>query len=462
MKKTVFITLTLLASFSFFGQEITGDWNGILKISGNQLGIVFHVSKTDNGFASTMDSPDQKAFGIPVTKTTFENSVLKIEIENAKIEYEGTLNNDNKIIGFFKQAGQAIAMDLSKEKTEKEKLIRPQEPIKPYPYYSENIIFTNKKAGISLAGTLSLPKKEGSFPVVVLITGSGPQNRDEELLGHKPFLVLSDFLTRNGIAVLRYDDRGIGESKGDFKNATTQDFTTDVEAAIAYLKTRKEINKTKIGLIGHSEGGVIAPIVASKNKEVNFIILLAGTGIQGNKLMLLQKELIERQSGISETEIAKGQEIIGGAYNLILKSDINDINTNAKIHDYLKEKYENKLDENTLKSISNQLSSNWMHYFIKFDPATALEKVKCPVLAINGEKDLQVPAKVNLEAISKALSKALSKAGNHKVTTKLLPNLNHLFQECTTGSPEEYSKIEQTISPVALNVVLNWIKNTIK
>jgi uncharacterized protein len=458
MKKTVFITLTLLASFSFFGQEITGDWNGILKISGNQLGIVFHVSKTDNGFASTMDSPDQKAFGIPVTKTTFENSVLKIEIENAKIEYEGTLNNDNKIIGFFKQAGQAIAMDLSKEKTEKEKLIRPQEPIKPYPYYSENIIFTNKKAGISLAGTLSLPKKEGSFPVVVLITGSGPQNRDEELLGHKPFLVLSDFLTRNGIAVLRYDDRGIGESKGDFKNATTQDFTTDVEAAIAYLKTRKEINKTKIGLIGHSEGGVIAPIVASKNKEVNFIILLAGTGIQGNKLMLLQKELIERQSGISETEIAKGQEIIGGAYNLILKSDINDINTNAKIHDYLKEKYENKLDENTLKSISNQLSSNWMHYFIKFDPATALEKVKCPVLAINGEKDLQVPAKVNLEAISKALSKA----GNHKVTTKLLPNLNHLFQECTTGSPEEYSKIEQTISPVALNVVLNWIKNTIK
>jgi uncharacterized protein len=462
MKKTVFIILTLLASFSFFGQEITGDWNGNLKIPGKQLGIIFHVSKTDNGFASTMDSPDQKVFGIPVTKTTFENSVLKIEIENAKIEYEGTLNNDNKIIGFFKQAGQAIAMDLSKEKTDKQeeqiKINRPQEPIKPYPYYSENIIFTNKNAGISLSGTLSLPKKEGNFPVVVLITGSGPQNRDEELLGHKPFLVLSDFLTRNGIAVLRYDDRGIGASKGDFKNATTLDFATDVEAAIAYLKTRKEINKTKIGLIGHSEGGVIAPIVASKNKDVNFIILLAGTGIQGNKLMLLQKELIERQTGISETEIAKGQEIIGGAYNLILKSDNNDINKNAKILDYLKEKYGDKIEENTLKSISNQLSSNWMQYFIKFDPATALEKVKCPVLAINGEKDLQVPAKENLEAISKALSKA----GNHKVTTKLLPNLNHLFQECTTGLPEEYSKIEQTISPVALNVVLNWIKNTIK
>jgi hypothetical protein len=246
MKNLTLVILTSLFSLTIYGQDITGQWNGALKIQGTQMRLVFNISQTENSLSSTMDSPDQGAKGIPTTTTSFENSILKITIANAKIEYEGTLGQDNIIVGTFKQGGQSFPMNLSKEKIDKEKLVRPQEPIKPFPYYSEDITFENKKVGISLAGTLTLPDKEGVFPVVILISGSGPQNRDEELLGHKPFLVLSDFLTKNGIAVLRYDDRGTALSKGDFKTATSADFATDVESAIAYLKTRKEINKKKL------------------------------------------------------------------------------------------------------------------------------------------------------------------------------------------------------------------------
>ena len=200
MKKLTLVILTSLFSLTIYGQDITGQWNGALKIQGTQMRLVFNISQTENSLSSTMDSPDQGAKGIPSTTTSFENSILKITIANAKIEYEGTLGQDNIIVGTFMQGGQSFPMNLSKEKIEKEKLVRPQEPIKPFPYYSEDISFENKKVGINLAGTLTLPNKEGVFPVVILISGSGPQNRDEELLGHKPFLVLSDFLTKNGIA----------------------------------------------------------------------------------------------------------------------------------------------------------------------------------------------------------------------------------------------------------------------
>ena len=462
MKNLTLVILTSLFSLTIYGQDITGQWNGALKIQGIQMRLVFNISQTENSLSSTMDSPDQGAKGIPTTTTSFENSILKITIANAKIEYEGTLGQDNIIVGTFKQGGQSFPMNLSKEKIEKEKHIRPQEPIKPYPYYSEDITFENKKAGINLAGTLTLPNKEGVFPVVVLISGSGPQNRDEELLGHKPFLVLSDFLTKNGIAVLRYDDRGIAMSKGDFKTATSADFATDVESAIAYLKTRKEINKKKIGLIGHSEGGLIAPMVASNSKDVAFIVLLAGTGIQGDSLLLLQKKLIEEASGVSKEDIQKGQSSNRKAFDIVNQStSLEQLNSDLTIYfkQILKDnpntqKPAEMSDDDFVKLQVKQIASPWMQYFIKYNPAPALEKVKCPVLAINGEKDLQVPPKENLEAIKSALSKG----GNKKVTTKVLPNLNHLFQECKTGSPDEYATIEQTFSPTALSEILKWLQ----
>jgi len=461
MRTISILLIAFITSFSLTAQDITGQWNGVLKVQGTQLRLVFNVTKTNNGFSSTMDSPDQGAKGIPVTNTTFANSKIKFEVANARIEYNGELKG-NEFVGTFKQGGQEFPMNLSRTTIEKEVVKRPQEPSKPYPYYSEEVTFQNTKANISLSGTLTLPKKDGIFPVVILITGSGPQNRDEELLGHKPFLIISDYLTKNGIAVLRYDDRGVGQSNGDFKTATSADFATDVESAIIFLKTRKEINEKKIGLVGHSEGGLIAPMAASKSKDVSFIVLLAGTGIQGDKLLLLQQALIAKANGVSETDIKKSIEINSKLFEIVVKSDDN-IKLKTDLTNSINEMLKNDTSaeipngmtkEDFVSMQVNQISSPWMQYFMKFNPATTLEKVKCPVLAVNGEKDLQVPPKENLTAIKNALTKG----GNKNVTTIEFPNLNHLFQECKTGSPDEYATIEQTFSPTALYEITKWIK----
>ena len=465
MKKNLLISLLLTITTLIFGQDITGDWNGALKVGGMQLRLVFHITKTDAGLTATMDSPDQGAKGIPMSKATFENQVLTVELDAAKIQYTGTLDNKEVVTGTFNQAGQSFPLVLTRKTIEKVEVKRPQEPVKPYPYYSEEVTFSNKKDNITLAGTLTLPKKEGKFPVVVLITGSGPQNRDEELMEHKPFLILSDYLTRNGIAVLRYDDRGTFASKGNFKTATTNDFATDVESAVNYLKKRKEIDPKHIGLIGHSEGGIIAPMVAVKSKDVSFIVLMAGTAIPGSELLLLQQEAIGRASGMKEEELKVTADINSQIYKMV--DEIQNTDTlKTKITNYLlaksKELPDLKIPEG--KTVNDfidmqlgQLMTPWMLNFIRYNPASMLEKVKCPVLAINGDKDLQVPSKVNLPAIENALKKC----GNKKATIKELPGLNHLFQECKTGSPNEYAEIEQTMSPLALETITNWIKSVI-
>ncbi len=461
MKKLTSVAFFLVLAISLSGQDISGQWNGVLKVGAMQLRIVFNVTKTDAGYSSTMDSPDQGAYCIPVSTTTFENMVLKFEAPNLGIQYEGTLDKSNEISGNFRQSGQSFPLILSRQEHEKETVLRPQEPVKPYPYVVEDIVFENKKDTIQLAGTLTLPKQTGSFPAVVLISGSGPQNRDEELMGHKPFLVWADYLTRNGIAVLRFDDRGTAASKGNFKTAITPDFASDVEAAVQYLKTRKEIDKKKIGLIGHSEGGIIAPMVAAGSKDISFIVLLAGTGVPGNEILLLQQELIGRANGASEAELLKSKLMNKGAFDIIINT-VDNSKRKADLSTYLNQVYEQDTtleipqgmtkDELISKQVS-QLTSPWMVYFITHDPAPVLQKVKCAVLAVNGDKDLQVPAQVNLDAIKKALEKG----GNKKVTTRVFPGLNHLFQECKTGSPSEYAGIEQTISPVVLEEVTQWI-----
>ena len=465
MKKVILATLILLATATLFAQNIEGQWNGVLDIQGTQLRLVFNITKTATGIAATMDSPDQGAKGLATTSARFEKSVLTIVAKNMQMTYVGTLDATNTIKGKFKQGGMALPLTLTTAKTEEKALVRPQEPAKPYPYYTEEVTFENVKDKITLAGTLSLPKKEGKFPVVVLISGSGPQNRDEELFGHKPFLVLADYLTKNGIGVLRYDDRGTASSKGDFQTATTADFATDVEAAVSYLTTRKDVNVKRIGLIGHSEGGIIAPIVATKSKYVNFVVLLAGTGIQGDKLLLLQAELIEKAMGETPENIKKHQKINKGAFEIVTKAKTTE-GLKMDLSVYFKEKMtempdmkpKDMSDEDFVNTQVNGLASPWIQYFVSYDPFPLLKDVKCPVLAINGSKDLQVPATVNLEAIKRGLEAG----GNRNVTTKELPNLNHLFQECTTGSPEEYGKIEQTFSPVALNEVLSWILKQVK
>ncbi|MGE5521919.1 MAG: alpha/beta hydrolase family protein [Candidatus Dadabacteria bacterium] len=463
--KRILIWFLLIASIPFMSkaQEITGQWNGALKVSGIQLRLVFHITQTENGYASTMDSPDQNAKGIPVTTTLFNNPNLKLEITNLGVEYDGILKG-RSIEGTFKQNGLAIPLALSKDSIAKTVQNRPQEPKKPYPYFEENVSFKNSTAHVTLAGTLTLPRKEGSYPVAILISGSGPQNRDEELLGHKPFLIISDYLTRNGIAVLRYDDRGTAQSTGNFNSSTTVDFASDVESAIAYLKTRKEINSNHIGLIGHSEGGLIAPMVAAQSKDVSFIVLLAGPGIPGHELVIEQQRLISKASGIPENTLDKQLrfnrklvELVSNASNMdSLKRILNSYATEAVKDD--PELLPKGITPDAYVNLTvSRLATPWMQFFLNYNPVNSLEKVKCAVLALNGENDLQVPAKDNLEAIRAAFKRS----GNKQVTIKHFPKLNHLFQNSKTGAPTEYATIEETFSPEVLDVMTKWILSVV-
>jgi pimeloyl-ACP methyl ester carboxylesterase len=382
---------------------------------------------------------------------------------NIGVTYEGELKTDS-IVGTFNQGTLSLPMTLKRTAAEIKPAVRPQEPKPPYPYRSEDITFENKSAGITLAGTLTMPETGGNFMAVILITGSGAQNRDEEVFGHKPFLVIADYLTRRGIAVLRYDDRGTAKSTGNIQTATTADFAVDVESAITYLKTRKEINPQKIGLMGHSEGGVIAPMVAARSNDVAFIVMLAGVGLRGETLLLMQNELIARVAGMSEDKIAKAKKLNALIYDKIVHA--NETVTLNELTDWMTGRKDDLAElipegmsiDDFIKNSALQMTLPWTQYFLRYDPAPALEKVKCPVLAVNGEKDLQVSAKENLAAINAALQKG----GNTKVTVKAYPGLNHLFQECTTGLPAEYSIIEQTFSPDVLKDLAEWMLKSFK
>lgn len=338
---------------------------------------------------------------------------------------------------------------------------RPQTPMSPFNYNTENVQFKNSKDSVILAGTFTYPKSGNHFPVAILITGSGPQDRNEEIFDHKPFWVLADHLTNNGIAVLRYDDRGVGESTGTFSGSTTFDFAKDVVAAIEYLKTRKEIDPYKIGLIGHSEGGVIAPMVAVEDTDVAFVVTLAGVFVPGGELLILQKEMQLRALGSSEEYMAGEIEFDTGLMKVInkgsqdsLKMDLENYATDYfNAHPDFVSKH--GLTEAYYKQlIVDSYSTPWLSAFIRYEPKEALQNLKVPLLALNGEKDLQVSAKENLEVLRTIQKNDPSK----KFTLKSYPNLNHLFQECEKGTVQEYGKIDQTLSPIVLNDISEWIK----
>jgi uncharacterized protein len=322
------------------------------------------------------------------------------------------------------------------------------------------VAFTNDKFNIKLGGTLTIPAGTGPFKAVILITGSGPQNRNEELMGHKPFLVIADYLSRDGIAVLRYDDRGVASSQGNYSEATSADLATDVEAAFYYLKNNPKISLKEIGLMGHSEGGLIAPIVAATNQGIAFIVSLAGPGVTGQQIIIRQSQEIGRLSGENEVQIKEATETNKKLYAVLRKEKDNkkaEIKILALYKEILEKKKTSKEDTekavNQLKATFSAPTYTWFRYFIMTDPATFWKKVKCPVLAMNGEKDLQVAANENLPAIEKTLKSA----GNNSVKTVKLPGLNHLFQHCKTGLPTEYSEIEETFSPEALKIISDWI-----
>jgi hypothetical protein len=430
--------------------DIDGTWLGTLVISADaKLRIVFHIVNTEDGLMATLDSPDQGVKGLPTSKVSRDKAALRIEIEKISGVFTGLIAADlSSIDGTFTQ-GSSLPLSLHRVKDEAElELKRPQNPTKPYPYHDEDVSYENKVQNVTLAATLTIPQGKGPFPAVVLITGSGPQDRDESLLGHKPFLVLSDYLTRHGIAVLRADDRGTGKSTGNFATATTADFATDTEAGIAYLKTRPEVNPKKIGLIGHSEGGIIAPMVAARNPDVAFIVMMAGSGVPGDEILVAQVEAIDESSGKTHAEAVQAGTREREILNLI---------KTEKDPAVLEKKLKDKMAEDGLEAQLGieikALTSPWFRFFMTYDPATALRKVTCPVLALNGEKDRQVPPKQNLPAIRKALEEG----GNKHFEIVELPGLNHLFQTAKTGSPNEYAQIEETIAPVALDTMTVWI-----
>lgn len=459
--RIILLLFCFLASFlPIHGQDVSGQWNGELEIPGVQLRVVLHVNPVGEGFEATLDSPDQGVTGIPVTSISYEENTLQFAITNIDAAYEGTMGEGEVIVGIFRQRGQAIPLSFSREPIEKKSVARPQEPAKPYPYYTEEVTFENPEASISLAGTLTLPSKEGVFPTVILITGSGPQNRDEEILGHKPFLVLADHLTRNGIGVLRYDDRGIGQSSGDFRAATTADFAKDVESAIDYLQTRREIDHKRIGLVGHSEGASVAAMVAARSQDPAFVVMLGGPAIPGYEILLMQNKLIREASGLAGGQVLDELALLKGGLDIVVAEDDMD-QIRIKVQDYLNA----ALDKNPalvpngltreafIAAAVGQYATPWFKYFVSHNPANDLAQVRIPVLALIGEKDIQVPADVNLAATEESLKKA----GNGDFITKKMPGLNHLFQECQRGTPDEYAAIEQTFSPEALSEISRWV-----
>ncbi len=446
-------------------KSIDGIWQGTLKAGGTDLRLVFRFAKDEQGqLKASMDSPDQGVKGIRIDAATLAGDDVKIEVKRIAGTFEGKLSaNGREIKGQWKQIGPALTLDLKRLDKEPD-YGRPQEPKKPYPYAEQEVAYENAAAGIKLAGTLTLPASDQSVPAVLLITGSGAQDRDESLLGHRPFLVLADYLTRHGIAVLRVDDRGVGGSTGDTAASTTDEFVGDVLAGVAYLKTHKEVNPRRIGLIGHSEGGIVAPLAASRSDDVAFIVMLAGTGVTGEEIIYRQAAMIAKAQSANDLAVAASR-IVQRQIFKIVKEEPDRAKAEQQVRDVLatastvaaaiapKEMLQTQADAQV-----KAVFSPWFRFFLTYEPQPALRKVRCPVLAINGEKDLQVDPKQNLPPIEAALKEG----GNSDYTLKELPGLNHLFQHCQTGSPSEYATIDETFAPEALELVADWIRERTK
>lgn len=444
------------------GDALVGDWEGSLDTGAGQLPVVFHVTRGDDGaLAASMDSPTQGAFGIPVTAVSFEGNAVSLEIAAVAGGYTGTLSDDGMSMeGTWSQGTASLPLNLTKSEGGAASAApdRPQEPELPLPYASIDLSIPNRSADVTLAGTLTLPEGPGPFPGVVLVSGSGPQNRDEALMGHRPFYVLSDHLTRQGIAVLRYDDRGVDASTGDFATATSEDFTSDALAAVAFLQGHQSVADDAVGIVGHSEGGMVGPMAAARSDEVAFVVMLAGPGITGAEILVLQAQLIARAMGTPEGMIELNTRTQSRMIEAVL-AEPDPATAASQLRTILDEAIAT-LPEGVREAAGQnieteivQINSPWFRYFLAYDPRPTLEQVTVPVLALNGEKDLQVPWQENLEAIEAALDRG----GNADVTARMLPDLNHLFQTSETGAPSEYAQITETMSPTALAAVSDWI-----
>ena len=448
MKKHILI-LFLFAATQMQAQ-IEGYWEGQIDLGMQKLEMAFNIKAAENGYSATLDVPAQGAFDIPVDEITFQEGQLQLKMNAMDASYFGILK-DSAIEGNFTQRGMTFPLNLVKAEKKEQRQTRPQDPQPPFNYRIEEVQFTNEKEGNILTGTLTIPEGNGPFPAMVLVSGSGQQNRDEELMNHRPFWVIADYCVRHGIAVLRYDDRGIGGSTGEVENATSMDFSYDAEAAFDFLRKQKHIDASRVGILGHSEGGIINFMVSARRPEVAFLVSLAGPAVNGVELLKEQQKAILRASGMTEEAIQFSSNTNAQLFDIIEASS-NREEADSLLRQLVKGwGYNEELTDQTV----SELTMPWMYYFLKYDPTEAIVKTNCPALLLNGSKDLQVIASQNLPGYEKIIAE-LNKTN---LTLHELPNLNHLFQHCDSGSPNEYYTIDETISPEVLEMIVEFVKS---
>lgn len=438
--RTIIISLVALfaAGVALSAQSIEGYWTGTIVVGGQSLELCFDITpELAGGYSVTMDVPRQGARHIPTSSFSFDGMKVSIGIDAIKATYEGVMFMKT-ISGTFRQSGMDLTLVLTPG--QRPALNRPQNPQGPFPYSQEEVCFVNEQAGIKLAGTLTLPEGEGPFTAVVLVTGSGKQNRDEEMMGHRPFAVIADYLTRQGVAVLRYDDRGMGDSQAGTVFDTTVDFADDAYAAVDFLRSRGQFSR--IGVLGHSEGGVIAYMLGAR-KAVDFIVSLAGPAMKGSEVLLTQQYAINDASGMTLEALQENEALFRKIFDAIEQSE-SATEAEPAIRGAL-----SGMPEESQLTILRQVLSSWMYAFARFDPSEYVAAVTCPALVLNGSKDLQVLAGPNLAALR-------SLAGDNFQIVEL-DGLNHFFQHCEKGLPAEYELIEETISPEVLQLVAEFV-----
>jgi pimeloyl-ACP methyl ester carboxylesterase len=435
---------------------LDGTWRAILQRDTSKLRLTLNVRTTPRGTGATLDSPDLGALGLAVQQFERIGDTVSFRVPDAQLEFKGTLLYAQRTIQgkWSRQGLPTVDVSFERDRLTTGSRVLTQEPIVAKGYRAEDVSIGNPSdATVKLAGTLTIPEGRGPFPAVILLSGSGPQDRDESLFGHKPFAVLADHLSRNGIAVLRYDDRGVRASTGNHASATSADFATDANAAFRFLAERPDIKHGAIGFIGHSEGGMIGPIAAASNERVAFLVLLAGPGTNAVQLLLSQRRLVALSQGASNELLDKSEPLIRDILYAVRAAPDSQAAMDA-IRAALPPERLQALGatEAQRDAIAGVFTSTWMRYFIKYEPAPFLSRLRVPVLALNGSKDVQVSPAENLAAIRVAM------AGNRDATITELPGLNHLFQTAETGSVVEYERIAETFAPSALELITAWIR----
>lgn len=452
----VLLSMLVVVAGAQSPEAVAGHWEGEIQVPGTALQVMVDLSESEGAWQGTIDIPMQGAKGLGLEDVTVDGESVSFKIKGIPggPSFAGTLAGE-RIEGSFTQGGAQFEFWLGREGVAPPR--RPQDPEPPFPYTAEEVTYRNGE--ITLAGTLTVPEGQAPFSAAILITGSGAQNRDEELLGHRPFLVLADHLTRQGIAVLRVDDRGVGGSSGSVSQSTSRDFATDVVAGVDFLRADERIRE--IGVIGHSEGGLVGPLAATLTDDIAYVVMLAGPGVPGTDILKLQLELISRAQGTDDDTLTQQLELQQEVLDTLMSSA-----PREERRERLRAVVEKQMDlapeaasldgearEQAVEGGIASVLNPWFESFLTYDPRETLSHVRVPVLALNGDLDLQVDADQNLPQIAKALLEG----GNGDVTLRRFPGMNHLFQTAETGAPTEYSTIEETMSPIVLDVISDWI-----